>query len=112
MNHSVQVGQPIATSDGSDVGRVKEVQGGFFKVDAPMARDYWLSSAYVGSVDGPMVTLNLRSDEVSAHELDEPGFEEQTDTTGDALLPDEAALPENRRRTQEIEAQSDHVRNP
>ncbi|MGK2964335.1 MAG: DUF2171 domain-containing protein [Tepidiformaceae bacterium] len=112
MDHSLQVGQPITTSDGSDVGRVKEVQGGFFKVDAPMARDYWLSSACVRSVEGPMVRLNLRSDEVAAHELDGPWFEEQTDTTGDPVLADEYPLAENERRTQEIEEQTEHVRNP
>jgi hypothetical protein len=44
MNYSgvPSVGTVVLTSDGSELGKVKEVMGDCFKVDAPMAPDYWL----------------------------------------------------------------------
>lgn len=38
-----QIGCDVYTSDGSKIGTVKEVEGTYFKVDAPMQPDYWLS---------------------------------------------------------------------
>ena len=36
------IGCPVFTADGDEIGRVKEIRGRYFKVDAPMRPDYWL----------------------------------------------------------------------
>jgi hypothetical protein len=40
----IVIGTPVFAPDGDRLGRVKEVQGRFFKVDAPMAPDFWLDT--------------------------------------------------------------------
>lgn len=62
MNESsirVAIGQPVYTNDGDRLGSVKEVQGAFFKVDAPMAPDYWLPVSSVSTATGNQVTLSF-----------------------------------------------------
>ena len=102
------VGYPVVDADGRDVGTVKEVRGGYFKVDAPMARDFWLSSAYVASVDAG-VRLSLSGDEVEEHHLDEPGLEPSADPDAadvqDAILSPEEALSQRERMERELEEQ-------
>jgi hypothetical protein len=39
----IMPGCPIFTQDGNHIGEVKEIRGRYFKVDAPMRPDYWLS---------------------------------------------------------------------
>ena len=41
--NSPTVGCEVYTADGSKLGTVKEVDGAYFKVDAPMQTDYWLA---------------------------------------------------------------------
>lgn len=43
MNNLVKTGVEVYTRDGNRLGEVKELRGEYFKVDAPMAQDYWLS---------------------------------------------------------------------
>ena len=42
-SNTPQIGYDVYTSDGSKLGTVKEVEGTYFKVDAAMQPDYWLS---------------------------------------------------------------------
>lgn len=72
-------GCPVFTQDGEQLGDVKEISGNYFKVDAPMARDYWLSRDCILSCSDDRVTLNLTKDSVGDQKMDEPGSE--TDTT-------------------------------
>lgn len=68
------VGLPIFASDGTEVGRVAEVRFGYLKVNAPMRRDYWLSSEYVGSTPAGTVVLSVRRDEAIKARVDDlPG---------------------------------------
>ena len=39
----IPLGADVYTSDGDHLGKVKAVEGEAFKVDAPMALDYWLA---------------------------------------------------------------------
>jgi hypothetical protein len=58
MLDSMMVGRSIQTSDGTEIGQVKEIEGRFFKVDAPMQPDYWLPEGCVESID-TRVHLNI-----------------------------------------------------
>jgi hypothetical protein len=64
--NSPSVGCDVYTADGSKLGIVKEVQGIYFKVDAPMKPDYWLASECIrGAGMGNRVDLSFQKDDLS-----------------------------------------------
>ena len=52
-------GQLVITSDGVELGRVKETTVSAFKVDAPFAPDFWLDNSTVEVEEGGILRLNL-----------------------------------------------------
>jgi hypothetical protein len=71
-NHGLTVGCEIYTVDGAHLGKVKEVQGSAFKVDAPMQTDYWLSTSRVRSMEGGQVLLDITHERLGEHKLANP----------------------------------------
>ena len=69
---SPTVGSEIYTSDGSKLGSVKEVQGAYFKVDAPMSTDYWLASECVRGGMGSRVDVTFTKDQLGEYKRDKP----------------------------------------
>jgi hypothetical protein len=71
---AITLGVPVRTSDGKELGKVKEVVGDCFKVDAPMQPDYWLANdAVIGnSTDGG---VKLRFDRQQLDEAKHEGPE-------------------------------------
>jgi hypothetical protein len=69
------MGLTVTTSDGARLGTVREISGSYFKVDAPMHRDYWLSGALVRDQDEATVTLEVPQDRVAEYRRTEPGVE-------------------------------------
>ncbi len=65
-------GSPVVASDGKEIGRVKEVQDGYLKVDVRWGRDYWLSFEEVLSADEGKTVLIVPSDEVNLYKLRKP----------------------------------------
>ncbi len=60
---SPMVGAKVVTSDGEELGTVKALRGMFFKVDAPMHADYWLSTSCIsGSPTSDCVTTMFDKD--------------------------------------------------
>ena len=62
----------ILTLDRDKIGTVREIQGDFFKVDAPMQPDYWLPMSCVSTVTGTEVLLNFVKDRLGDHKLSAP----------------------------------------
>lgn len=60
------VGTGVITADGDKLGKVKEVSGSCFKVDAPMQPDYWLGVDTVASAAGGVVKLTITKDRLGA----------------------------------------------
>jgi hypothetical protein len=56
-SNSPTIGCEVYTSDGSKLGTVKQVDGAYFKVDAPMQPDYWLACDCVRGGMGSRVDL-------------------------------------------------------
>ena len=101
------VDTPVYTSDGEQFGYVKELQGGYFKVDVPMAKDFWLSKVYIEDCTMDKVRLKLGKDEVEEHRLSAPGAENQN---SDRVLSDTDALAQRERMERELEEQRARLR--
>ena len=102
------VNAPVYTLDGEQFGSVKEIHGGYFKLDVPMARDYWLSSSYIGDATLDRVTLTLRKDELEEHRLSAPGLETQESSSD--VIDDHAMLSQRERMERELAAQNERLR--
>jgi hypothetical protein len=62
--------------DGNQIGEIKEIRGDYFKVDASMKPDYWLSTECIrgGSVSGDRVMLGIEKDAVGDYKVDNPAL--------------------------------------
>ena len=58
------VGARVLTSDGEELGVVKEVVAGCFKVNASMQPDYWLGEDCIASATSNDVRLSITQDQV------------------------------------------------
>ncbi|MEO6045197.1 MAG: hypothetical protein ABIQ47_14955 [Tepidiformaceae bacterium] len=64
---NISTGAEIYTTDGEKLGTVKAVRSGFFQVDAPMKKDYWLRDDCVdggGAAAAGRVTVSFEKDHV------------------------------------------------
>jgi hypothetical protein len=66
MNDSMMPiqGANVLTADHERLGSVKEIKGDCFKVDAPMAPDYWLASDSIASMDAGNILLRFRREDI------------------------------------------------
>jgi hypothetical protein len=68
---SPRIGCDVYTMDGDRLGTVKEVQGAYFKVDAPMSMDYWLACDCVrGGSGGDRVEVAFAKSELGTYKKD------------------------------------------
>ena len=62
-------GCEVVTRDGDKVGTVKEVRGGYFKVNAPLQPDYWLQRQFVESNAEGRITLSFEKGELGDYKV-------------------------------------------
>jgi hypothetical protein len=74
------VGTPVRSSDGEELGTVKELVGRYFKVSAPMAPDYWLSREVVRSHEQQQVVLRITKEELGGYEVDSDLIDAERDS--------------------------------
>jgi hypothetical protein len=101
---------PVVTLDGDQFGYVKELHGGYFKIDVPMGKDFWLSTAYIGDQNMDRVTLTLRKDELDEHRLEAPGLEHQESAGSAAVIDDQTMLSQRERMERELAQQNERLR--
>jgi hypothetical protein len=65
------LGAIVVTSDGDELGKVQEVAGTCFKVDASMQPDYWLGNDTIADAAGSAIRLAIPKDQVGDAKLDE-----------------------------------------
>ena len=65
-------GVPVFAADDQPIGHVKEVRGQYFKVDAPMEHDFWLTSDLVTLASRHQVLLRCDSAAVDRFKQDSP----------------------------------------
>lgn len=72
---SIEPGMAVVTIDGQTIGRVKEVQEHFFKVNARFRRDYWLARNQLLLNDEHVARLSFTRDVLEAYRLARPDYE-------------------------------------
>ena len=68
-------GTAVFSADGKEIGRVKDVHGGYMELDVSNESDFWLSMAYLVSNDGDRAYLGIPQAELGEHRLHQPGLE-------------------------------------
>jgi len=110
MRHRPEPGLAVLSDDGKRLGTVKEVSGSYFKVDAPMHRDYWLSAELIRGEDAEVVVLDVPRKEVGEHRMTEPGIEPEDDPFRSIprmpVIKDEELEAQRARMEQELAEQS------
>ena len=66
------IGIELLSSDGEQLGKVVDVDGESFKVDAPFEPGYWLPLRTVVAVEADRVTLSFPKAELETYKNDEP----------------------------------------
>lgn len=72
MHSNLMAGTVVLSSDGEALGKIKEIRGGYFKVDAPMARDFWLACESVATEAGDAVRVAFSKETLEANKQPEP----------------------------------------
>lgn len=99
---------PVRTRDGKGLGTVKEVQAEAFKVDAPNARDYWLSYAFVWqTADDGAVLMDFDHERLDDYKLDAPGPHASESPLLDAESESFSTLQEKELRRERMESPQD-----
>jgi hypothetical protein len=62
-------GCEVFTADGDKLGTVKEVQGGYFKLNVSLHPDYWLQRQFVTSNDGGRITMSFTKDQADDYKV-------------------------------------------
>jgi len=81
MDSMPRVGAKVMSRDDIELGTVKEIDADCFKIDAPMAADYWLGASMIERVEGGIVRLginNLTLDEVKTDAPEHSGVHRHT----------------------------------
>lgn len=78
----VAIGQDVYTRDGDHLGKVKEVQGDRFKIDASMQPDYWLPASALGRPLGNDLTVTFTKDQLGDHKVSAPSEGDRGTATG------------------------------
>jgi len=73
----INMGAEVFASDGELLGKVKEISGDCFKVDAPLAPDYWLSIDTVQSVLAGGVLINFSTQDLDKVKRDAPEIDDE-----------------------------------
>ncbi len=109
---SPPIGAAVFTVEGEEFASVRDARAGYFQLDIPMGRDYWLSTQYIQGIEEGNIILSIGKDEADDHRLEAPGLDAQEDphrVTGDAVISDEQALNQRERMERELNAQRERM---
>ncbi len=106
--HRPRSGDSVWTADGEQFAYVKETQGDYFKLDVPMAQDFWLSCTHISGISDGKVRLKFAKDEIDDHRLDEPGVD--SPATGDAVISADQMVEQRERMERDLEVQREKLR--
>lgn len=67
-------GSTVVSADGQALGTIREATETSFKVDAEMARDYWLNRETIVAFEGDTVRVSFDCDRLDEYRLDSPAL--------------------------------------
>lgn len=70
MTTSINTGAKVFTTDGKELGSVKEVESNAFLVNAPKQFDYWLQSSIVIAASAERVELSISEADLNNYKMD------------------------------------------
>lgn len=105
----IPVGCPVCTSDGEKIGTVKDVQGDFVKIDAPLSRDYWINVDYVLGYDGERVELSFLKKDLGAYKMDQPDKPPVDSETPDDIISGDEQFEQRLNMERELAAQRQNL---
>lgn len=73
MISAVELGAKVRSSDGQELGTVKEIAWNCFKVGRTFLPAYWLSSIYVDSISRGVVHMRLTKQAIEYAKVEPPG---------------------------------------
>lgn len=107
---SNDTGLKVVTEDGALVGQVRDVSGSYFKVDAPLKRDFWLDGSLVKAREDGRLTLDISREELGSVARAEPGLEPAGDPMREIVsapvIAEEELLEQRARMEAELAEQS------
>lgn len=108
----IEPGFRVRTWDGQELGRVKELQGAHFKVDAPRRRDYWLPSSIVSRTGPGYLTLAVPAAGLDGYRMARPALDEVDIATVHAqgMFSEEELRQQSERMEREVVGGKDGVR--
>ncbi len=68
---NASIGARVVSSDGEDLGSVKQTAGTCFKVEALQHADYWLGIDTVANMSGAGIRINLTKDAINQPAFDQ-----------------------------------------
>ena len=71
MGSEISTGVEVYTSDNDKIGKVKEVRGEHFKIDAGGQPDYWLARSCVSGNGANGIRLSFDKDHLGESKIDE-----------------------------------------
>ena len=108
-NGNTLVGKSIISRAGEEIGRVREVKGGYFRVESSPNGGYWLSTAYIIHAPPDAVLISLHGDAIHQHRLAAPGLEPSlvpdSGRATDLLISDHEALAQREQMERELAMQ-------
>jgi hypothetical protein len=103
--HNIQIGDTVVARDGKELGTVKELwDDTHLKVDASMARDYWLPYTKIATCTRGRVEMDFEIDQLDDYKLDEPVSLDSPDPMLDASTTDGLSDSEREGRKQAMKA--------
>jgi hypothetical protein len=107
--HRPRIGDAVYSADGDQFAYVKEVRGDYFKLDVPMAQDYWLACTHISGIADGQVRLRFVKSELDDHRLEAPPLE-QVATADAGILSNEEMVDQRERMERELAAQRERLR--
>lgn len=70
-NAGARAGTPVLTSDGEQLGELKEIRGPYFKVAAPHSPDYWLQLSFTRTGDKGQIVTTFTKHELGSYKVED-----------------------------------------
>ena len=104
------IGDSVWAADGDQFAYVKEVRGDYFKLDVPMAQDYWLSCTHISGIADGKVRLRFVRSELDDHRLEAPPLETAGSIADGGVISTEEMVDQRERMERELAAQRERLR--